>query len=248
MLLALGPLALSAGGKIVIMSFPVLAAQFSASAPSLSWWTVIATVAAVAAAGAALVTIIYARSTVVDGRAAHRELMKAEREAGDNYAAAHRELMTAQRQARDDFTAAHGEAMAAQAVARDDFAAGRAEEMAQRKHALDAQLALERLAQAGRITEILIAMARTAGNEELSPPPATAGSQRATFIPSVQAQLRSALAVFYALGGPKLEMADDLADKAYSRTTQPFEMLRLATNSLGELGRLAGRDEMLRLT
>ncbi len=34
-------------------------------------------------------------------------------------------------------------------------AKGRAEEMAQRKRALDAQIALERLAQAGRITEIL---------------------------------------------------------------------------------------------
>jgi hypothetical protein len=74
-----------------------------------------------------------------------------------------------------------------------------------------------------------------------------AGSRRATFIPSVQAQLRSALAVFYALGGPTLEMADGLAGKAYSMTSQPTEMLQLATNSLGELKRLADQDEKLRL-
>jgi hypothetical protein len=61
----------------------------------------------------------------------------------------------------------------------------------------------------------------------------------------VQAQLRSALAVFYALGGPALETADELADKAYSLTTQPIEMLQLATNSLGELKRLTDRDEKL---
>jgi hypothetical protein len=66
--------------------------------------------------------------------------------------------------------------------------------------------------------------------------------------PSAQAQLRSALAVFYALGGPRLETADDLANKAHGLTTQPTQMLQLATNSLGELKRLAGQDEKLRLT
>jgi len=227
--------------------FEVIAAQLLQPAPGPSWWTVIATVAAVAAAGAALVTVIYARRTVVDGRAAHRELMDAEHKARDDFAAAHREAMTTQKLAGDDFVAAHREAMAAQAQAREDFAEGRAEEMAQRERALDAQIALERLAQAGRITEVLITMARTARDETLQPPPAAAGSQRATFIPSLQAQLRSALAVFYALGGPKLETADELADKAYSLTTEPIEMLKLATNSLGELKRMADQDQNLRL-
>ncbi len=198
------------------------------------------------AAGTAFVTVIYARSTVVDGRAAHRELMKTQREASDDFVRGHQEAMAAQQLARDDFIVAHREAMAAQALAREDFAAGRAEEMALRKRALDAQIELERLAQAGRITEILITIAGTARDETLSPQPAAAGSQRATFIPSLQAQLRSALAVFYALGGAKLETADDLAGKAYSQTTQPIEMLQLATNSLGELERMADQDEKLR--
>lgn len=229
------------------MSFPAIAAQLAQPAPGPSWWSVIATVAAVIAAGAALVTTIYARSTVVDGRAAHRELMNAEREASNDFSVAHREAMSAQQVARDDFTAAHREAMAAQALAREDFAAGRAEEMAERKRALDAQIALERLAQAARITEVQITIARTAREETLSPPPPAAGSQRATFIPSVQAQLRTALAVFYALGGPRLRIADDLAGMAYSLTTQPIEVLQLATNSLGELKRLTDQDEKLRL-
>jgi hypothetical protein len=230
------------------MSLLVIAAHLPPSAPAVSWWTVIATLAAVLAAGAALVTVIYARRTVVDGRAAHRELMQAQRQASEDFTTAHQEAMTSEQQARGDFTTAHREAMAAQALAREDFAAGRAEEMEQRKRALDAQIVLERLAQAGRVTEVLITMARTARDETLTPPPTAAGSQRATFISSLQAQLRAALAVFYALGGPTLETADDLAAKAYSLTTQPIEILQLATNSLGELKRLANQDEKLRLT
>jgi len=73
-------------------------------------------------------------------------------------------------------------------------------------------------------------------------------TRTATFIPSLQAQLRAALAVFYALDGPTLETADDLAAKAYSLTTQPIEILHLATNSLGELKRLTDQEEKLRLT
>lgn len=230
------------------MSLLVAAGQHPLTSPGPSLWTVLATVAAVIAAGAALVTVVYARRTVVDGRAAHRELMQAQVQAGNDFNTAHRETMTVEQQARDDFTTAHREAMAAQALAREDFAAGRSEEMAQRKRALNAQIALERLAQAGRVTEILITTAHTVRDEALNPPPTVAGSQRATFIPSLQAQLRAALAVFYALGGPTLETADDLAAKAYSLTTQPIEMLQQATNSLGELKRLTDQDEKLRLT
>lgn len=53
--------------------------------------------------------------------------------------------------------------------------------------------------------------------------------------------------MFYTLGGPAVEAADELADKAYSLTTQPIEMLQLTTNSLGELKRLTDQDEKLRL-
>jgi uncharacterized membrane protein len=60
------------------MSLLVIAAHLAPSSPGVSWWTVTATVAAVIAAGAAMFTVIYARRTVVDGRAAHHQLMQAE--------------------------------------------------------------------------------------------------------------------------------------------------------------------------
>ena len=63
------------------------------------------------------------------------------------------------------------------------------------QRALDAQIPQERRAQAGRSTEILITMSRTARDETLSPPSTAAGSQRAAFIPSVRTYLHSALAV-----------------------------------------------------
>lgn len=106
---------------------------------------------------------------------------------------------------------------------------------------------MQRLVQAGRLSDALIAMVRTAREEIFNPPGPAVGTQRATFIPTVQAQLRAELALFYALGGPVLATADELAGKAYSLTTQPIEMVHLAQNSLGELKRLAGQDGHLRL-
>ena len=168
------------------------------------------TIAAVVAALAALVTIIYARRTVLDGRDAHRE------------------LMDAQAKSRSDFTAAHDE------------------EMTARQRALSSEIAIQRLVQAARITDVLIAIARTAWDEALQTPAPAANSQRATFIPTLQAHLRVALALFYALGGPALAIADELADKAYSLTTLPADMLQLAQNSLGELKHLTDQDEHLK--
>jgi hypothetical protein len=141
---------------------------------------------------------------------------------------AHRELMTAQKEAREGFVTAH------------------AEEMAERRSGLAAEIALQRLMQAGQITAVLTDMARIAHNETLAPPLVIDG-RRGTVIPSLQAQLRAELAVFYALGGPQLEMSDDLAQMAYSMTVQPIEVLKLAQNGLGELTRLAGKDEHLTL-
>jgi hypothetical protein len=141
---------------------------------------------------------------------------------------AHRELMSAQKEAREGFATAHGE------------------EMAERQRALAAEISLQRLVLADRVAAALIDMARTAHSETLAPPLVING-RRGTFIPSLQAQLRAELAVFYALGGPTLSDADDLAQKAYSATTLPIEMLKLAQNSLGELQRLAGKDEQLKL-
>src|SRR5260370_29647978 len=185
---------------------------------------IMGTVAAVVAALAALVTVIYARRTVLDGRDAHRE------------------LVAAQAQARDDFATAHREQVAEQAQARAESAAAHREQMAERQHALAADISLQRLIQAGLLAEVLTAIARAAREETLTPPGPAAGSQRATFIPTLQAQLRAVLALFYALGGPRLADAAELAQKAYSLTTEPIELLKLTQNRLGELMRLAGTE------
>src|ERR1039457_7157901 len=135
---------------------------------SVAWWhrfpaptgyrqrmvlSVIAAVATVVAAGAALVTVIYARLTVLDGRDAHSE------------------------------------------------------EMAERSRALVAEIRLQRLVHASRLTEVLIAIARGAHDETLAAP-VPSDSQQPSIVPSLQAQLRAELAVFYALGGPSLPSSD----------------------------------------
>jgi hypothetical protein len=117
--------------------------------------------------------------------------------------------------------------------------------MADRQRAHDAEVALQRLVQAERLIDALTAMARTAHEETVKPPMVIDGN-RWTFIPTSQAQLRAEIAVFYALGGPKLSEADDLGQMTYSMTTQPAEVTKLARNSLGELMRLAGKDARLR--
>ena len=58
-----------------IVPIPVIAQSHLAVASGTSWWTVISTLASVAAVGAALWTVIYARRTVLDGQSAHLEEM-----------------------------------------------------------------------------------------------------------------------------------------------------------------------------
>ncbi len=150
---------------------------------------VIAAVATVVAAGAALVTVIYARRTVLDGR-----------------------------------------------------------------DALVAEIRLQRLVHASRLTDVLIAIARGAHDETLAAP-VPAASQQPSIIPSQQAQLRAELAVFYALGGPRLPSSDALESKAYGdvgdkpyHTARPDAVRELAAQSLTELKRMADSDKRLRLT
>jgi hypothetical protein len=141
----------------------LLASAASSDPPG---WEVVSTIAAVAAAVAALVTVIYARRTVIDGRKAHKD------------------LMNEQANARDQFAAAHQEQIAEQTRAREQAAAAHQEEMADRQRALTADISLQRLVQAGRLTDVLIAVARAAPQETLEPPGPAAGSLRSTFIPA----------------------------------------------------------------
>jgi len=156
---------------------------------------VIAAAATVVAAVGALVTVMYARRTVLEGRAAHSE------------------------------------------------------EMDERRRALVAEIRLQRLVHASRLTDLLMAIACAAPAR-----PFHLDSQRSSIV-ALQAQLRVELAVFYALGGPPLPASNELESNAYAdvddRLNQRARVNALrkqAGQSLVELEHLVERDERLRLT
>jgi hypothetical protein len=180
--------------------------------------TVLASICAAVAALAALLALRYARQTVRDGRTG-----------------------------QDAFQAAHQEAMAAQQRALAAFNAAQKAEMVARNLALNNEVSLQRLAQAARITEILISIARTAYNEAISPTQPVPGSRRPSFIPTEQAHLRAALQLFVALGGPALDAPEKLSQLPFSMTTPASDVRRLAEESLGEISRLAGHDDGLKI-
>jgi hypothetical protein len=97
-------------------------------------WSAVGGIAAVVAAGAALITIWYARATVGEARAARRE-------ASD----AHTEEMAEQRSALQASTAAHQE------------------QMRERERALATEIKLQRIVQLERVAEVLTDLADTAG-------------------------------------------------------------------------------------
>ncbi|SRR5712691_4497147 len=200
---------------------------------------VIGTVAAVVAAVAALVTVLYARRTVLDGRTGHKELMSAQ---ADERAAAHaasQALLAGLAEAQSAQSAAASKQLDAQVRAH-------AEEMAERQRAMEADARLQRLAMAERLAASLAEVARIARAETIEPPP-TMGLGRETFIPSVLAQVRTSLALFYALDGPRLERSDALAAEGCSVGSQPLPLVMMAQNALDELSRAASQDESLRL-
>lgn len=148
-------------GTIDTVVVLVMAHTHLVAASGTPAWTVVATFAAVVAALAALVTVIFAGLTVRDGRDAH------------------------------------------------------AEEMGARTHALVAEMRLQRLVHTSRLTDVLTAIARATYDDALTPPVPSANSQPPSMIPSLQAQLRTELAAFYALDSPELKSSDALAANAY---------------------------------
>src|SRR6266516_2713188 len=97
-------------------------------------WSAVGGIAAVVAAGAALITIWYARATVGEARAARREA-----------SVAHTEEMAEQRSALQASTAAHQE------------------QMRERERALATEIKLQRIVQLERVAEVLTDLADTAG-------------------------------------------------------------------------------------
>ncbi len=182
-------------------------------------WSAVGGIAAVVAAGAALITIWYARATVGEARAARRE-------ASD----AHTEEVAEQRSALQASTAAHQE------------------QMRERERALATEIKLQRIVQLERVAEVLTDLADTARAEAIQPPgrPVTDQSgQRMTRIPAVLARLRVAVALLDALGAPRLIAAGKLGRQAGG--TPPQTTLSSALDALREIESLARNEERLEL-
>ena len=148
-------------------------------------WSSVGAAGSVAAAGAALVAVLYARSTVREARVARKEA-----------ADAHRELMVQEREALGAMQSAH------------------ALEMAARNRALDADFRLHRLARFDRVIELLLRIGESARQEHLEPPPIGPSGQPLTRLPMLLKRLSSGLAVLKTLGSPDLLEASALAQTA----------------------------------
>jgi hypothetical protein len=145
-------------------------------------WGAVGGIAAVVAAGAALITIGFAWATVRQARAARREASNA-----------HAEEMAEQRRTLEASTAAHQE------------------QMRERQQALATEIKLQQLVQLERIAEVLTDLADTARAEAIHPPATDQRGRPMTPIPAVRRRLGAAVALLDALGGPPVVAAGKLA-------------------------------------
>lgn len=176
--------------------------------------------ASILAAVAALVTILYARATVREARDGRRENR-----------GAHLEEIAEMRQAT---TAA----VAEQQAATEASAAQHRVEMAERDRALAAELAVQRLTQLDRISELLLLLADVARDEARNPPERLAPAISGTRLPGILRRLRNAITVLEALGGPELLAAGPLARRGYGGGSDAVSFLGDALDALEEIDKL----------
>lgn len=176
-------------------------------------------VASVIAASAALVTVVYARATVAQARVARQE-------------------------ARD----AHAEETRQQAQLLEATEAAHQQEMRERARALASELAVQRLAQLGRITDLLGEVADVARMEQIQPPPLIEGTPfKLTRTTGMLARLEAALVIFESLGGPSLDKAKQLSKEGRWAHTPPMRIVGDAMTSLDEITFLSRDDGSLAL-
>lgn len=139
--------------------------------------TTVSAIATVVAAVAALVTIYFARKTVLEST-----------------------------EARRDSHNAHVEEMAETTAATKAAAAQHRAEMDERKRTFEADIVLRRLAQLEQVSELLLHLVEVARTEYFQPPEPLRleGGQvvTTTRVPAIQARLRTAVAILKKLGGP----------------------------------------------
>ena len=178
---------------------------------------VVGGIASVVAAGAALLTILYARATVVEARAARQEAKEA-----------HAEETQQQAQLLDATRVAHEQ------------------EMTERERAFASDLILQRLAQLGRITDLLGELADIARTEQTNPPPLIEGTPfKLTRTTGALVRLEAAVVIFQGLGGPPLAKVEQLSKEGRRANTPPMHIVGEAMAALDEITFIAKDDASL---
>jgi hypothetical protein len=182
-------------------------------------WSTVGSLAAVVAALAALVTVWFARRTVMEARAGRREQHDA-----------HTAEIHQQERLLNATVTAHER------------------EMQERDRALAAELVLQRIAHLRGITNTLRQLSDLARDDiEYEPSTIPFTPIRLTRITGAIVHLRALLAMFESLGGPPLMQAQNLVN-TYSAGTPPGQVLGMAMNeAFTEAISLAENHESLKL-
>lgn len=199
-------------------------------------WAIIGGISSGIAAFAALITIVYARRTVVESRQGRREAQ-----------AAHREDLEEARVARVQSEEAHKQNVAQQQRARQDFADAHREQMSERAAATATEIRLQRVLQAKRVAEVLMDLIETARAEHLNPPPSLAPPSpiRASRIPALLARLQNTVTVLESLGGPRLVVGGQLAAEGHTPGSIEMRYVGKGIDALREIDSLLRNDERL---
>lgn len=186
-----------------------------------SWLTIPGEAAALVAAGFALVTIFYARSTVQEAKKTSEQL--------DEIGKAAQSGVTEQRATVETLGTAHRE------------------EMAERARALDAELLVPRLAQLERASEVLLELVDVTQAECVAPPYQLEPGKTLTRVPALLIRLQGAVEILARLGGSELVTVKQLGRSADSGRDLLPQVRGVAIDALSEIKTLARKDPRLRL-
>lgn len=174
---------------------------------------------------AALGSLYYARKTVLDAREGRREEATAHREEVERSAEAAREAEAARREDRD-----HAE------KARQEAEAAHAEEMGAREAALERELWLARMAQLGRVVDLLGETADLARAEITNPPAAIHGAVgNWSRLPGALGRIAAGLILLEQQGSPDLKEIRQQVDFLRGGGIPPE---RVVSDLMGVLGKV----------
>lgn len=166
------------------------------------------------AALAALITVYYARATVLVAR-----------------------------KARNEASAAHGEEMDREAQLLEITRAAHEQEMAERARALDRELWLQRLTQLGKLQDLLWEAADIARTEISNPPPRIAGQPGSwTRLTGVLLRVEGAVVILELLDGPPLSEIKQMAGNCRQIGVHPGQVVSETMGALERTLHLSEND------